>query len=100
MTSRAAATAVIAPTNGTVQHSEAGSSSNPPSSAGGAGVSNVKPLPPSPPTATLKDVLPFLCTLALSERQLYWRMGLALVCMVASKVSGLAGEAGVTLHDA
>lgn len=56
-----------------------------------AAEADIKPLPPPPPAATLKDVLPYLAKLALSEKQLYWRMALALVCMVTSKAAGLAG---------
>lgn len=47
-------------------------------------------LPPTPKSSSLLDVFPYLARLALSERSLYWRLALALVLMVASKVAGAA----------
>lgn len=47
-----------------------------------------KPLPRAPASATLPAVLPFLIKLALQERQLWWRAGGALACLVASKSAG------------
>jgi len=39
-------------------------------------------LPPTPRTATLGDVLPYLARLALGEAQLYWRVAGALFALV------------------
>lgn len=39
-------------------------------------------LPPTPRTATLGDVLPYLARLALGETQLYWRVAGALLALV------------------
>lgn len=47
-------------------------------------------LPPTPKSSSLLDVFPYLARLALSERSLYWRLALALLLMVASKVAGAA----------
>jgi hypothetical protein len=49
----------------------------------------VAPLP-APPTSgqSLTDVLPYLFKLALSEKQLKWRLGAAFACMLASKAAG------------
>lgn len=46
-------------------------------------------LPPPPKTAGLGDVLPYLTKLALSDPQLYWRLGLSFALMVLSKAAGL-----------
>lgn len=48
----------------------------------------VAPLPPPPSSATLFRVLPYLAKLALSEKQLSWRLGVAFMCMVTSKAAG------------
>jgi hypothetical protein len=45
-------------------------------------------LPPTPKSSSLLDVFPYLAKLALSERSLYWRLALALMLMIASKVAG------------
>lgn len=47
-------------------------------------------LPPTPKSSSLLDVFPYLARLALSERSLYWRLALALLLMIASKVAGWA----------
>ncbi len=39
--------------------------------------------------AELHDVLPYLFKLALQEKTLYWRIGVALMCLVLSKTAGL-----------
>lgn len=46
-------------------------------------------LPPPPKSTSLWHVLPYLTKLALSDAQLYWRLGLAFVLMIASKAAGL-----------
>ena len=50
----------------------------------------VKPaqLPPPPKTTSLWHVLPYLTKLAVSDAQLYWRLGLAFALMIASKAAG------------
>jgi hypothetical protein len=48
----------------------------------------VAPLPQPPSSATLSRVLPYLAKLALSEKQLSWRLGVAFMCMVTSKAAG------------
>lgn len=48
----------------------------------------VAPLPSPPRTADLGNVLPYLAKLAVGERQLLWRFGVALICMVTSKLAG------------
>lgn len=45
-------------------------------------------LPPPPKSTSLLDVLPYLTKLAVSDAQLYWRLGLAFVLMIASKAAG------------
>ena len=45
-------------------------------------------LPPPPKSTSLWHVLPYLTKLALSDAQLYWRLGLAFVLMIASKAAG------------
>ena len=45
-------------------------------------------LPPPPKSTSLFDVLPYLTKLAVSDAQLYWRLGLAFLLMVASKAAG------------
>lgn len=45
-------------------------------------------LPPPPKSTSLLDVLPYLTKLAVSDAQLYWRLGLAFVLMLASKAAG------------
>lgn len=52
---------------------------------------SLQPLPPPPSTANLTEVLPYLAQLALSEKQLYWRLGLAMICIVGSKAAALVG---------
>lgn len=47
-------------------------------------------LPPPPKSTSLLDVLPYLTKLAVSDAQLYWRLGLAFVLMIASKAAGTA----------
>ena len=47
-------------------------------------------LPPPPKSTSLLDVLPYLTKLAVSDAQLYWRLGLAFVLMIASKAAGSA----------
>lgn len=47
-------------------------------------------LPPPPKSTSLWDVLPYLTKLAVSDAQLYWRLGLAFVLMIASKAAGMA----------
>ena len=46
-------------------------------------------LPPPPKSTSLLHVLPYLTKLAVSDAQLYWRLGLAFVLMIASKAAGL-----------
>ena len=41
-----------------------------------------------PSSSTLAQVLPYLLRLAVSDPQLYWRLGTALVMMVVSKSAG------------
>jgi hypothetical protein len=48
----------------------------------------VPPLPPPPDSAKMASVLNYLAKLALSERQLAWRLGVAFLCMVLSKGAG------------
>jgi hypothetical protein len=49
----------------------------------------VAPLPAPPKSGqSLTDVLPYLFKLALSEKQLSWRLGAAFVCMLVSKAAG------------
>ena len=50
----------------------------------------VLPLPPPPKTASFAQVMPYLASLALSERQMWWRLALAFACMVVSKAAGLS----------
>ncbi len=45
-------------------------------------------LPPPPKSASLVHVLPYLARLALADRQLYWRLGLAFLLMCLSKAAG------------
>lgn len=45
-------------------------------------------LPPPPKTTNLFHVLPYLTKLAVSDAQLYWRLGLAFTLMIASKAAG------------
>ena len=45
-------------------------------------------LPPPPAAATLLHVMPYLCKLALGDRQLYWRLAAALLLMLVSKGAG------------
>ena len=45
-------------------------------------------LPPPPKSASLVHVLPYLARLALADRQLYWRLGLAFILMCLSKAAG------------
>ncbi|GBF89046.1 metal ABC transporter permease [Raphidocelis subcapitata] len=49
------------------------------------------PLPPPPASASPRDVAGYLVRLALGERKMMWRVGLAFVFMVVSKAAGLAG---------
>jgi hypothetical protein len=46
-------------------------------------------LPPTPKSATLGDVLPYIAKLALADRQLYWRATAALLALLFSKAAGL-----------
>ncbi|GAB4819537.1 hypothetical protein N2152v2_006583 [Parachlorella kessleri] len=46
-------------------------------------------LPPPPRSARLVDVLPYLVRLALGDPQLHWRLGVAMVLLLASKSAGL-----------
>lgn len=46
-------------------------------------------LPPPPKNTSLWHVLPYLTKLAVSDAQLYWRLGLAFALMIASKAAGL-----------
>eukprot|EP00882_Tetradesmus_deserticola_P029132 GHRQ01032557.1.p1 GENE.GHRQ01032557.1~~GHRQ01032557.1.p1 ORF type:complete len:164 (-),score=29.10 GHRQ01032557.1:12-503(-) len=49
----------------------------------------VAPLPAPPKSGqSLTDVLPYLFKLALSEKQLKWRLGAAFACMLVSKAAG------------
>lgn len=54
--------------------------------------SNVLPRPaslPEPPASTrLLDIMPYLLKLATSDRQLWWRLGGAVLLMFASKAAG------------
>lgn len=45
-------------------------------------------LPPPPKSTSLWHVLPYLTKLAVSDAQLYWRLGLAFVLMISSKAAG------------
>mmetsp|Transcript_18042 Transcript_18042/g.50463 ORF Transcript_18042/g.50463 Transcript_18042/m.50463 type:complete len:853 (+) Transcript_18042:34-2592(+) len=49
----------------------------------------VKGLPPPPKASTFTHVLPYLVRLALEERALLWRVGLAFLCLLFSKSAGL-----------
>lgn len=55
-------------------------------------------LPPPPKSTSLFDVLPYLTKLAVSDAQLYWRLGLAFLLMVASKAAGKKNKKSVTGH--
>jgi ABC-type transport system involved in Fe-S cluster assembly fused permease/ATPase subunit len=46
-------------------------------------------LPPAPPSSSLNVVLPFLLQLAISEKQLYWRLAVALALLLLSKTAGI-----------
>ena len=46
-------------------------------------------LPPPPKSTSLWHVLPYLTKLAVSDSQLYWRLGLAFALMIASKAAGM-----------
>ncbi|KAK9905738.1 hypothetical protein WJX75_005420 [Coccomyxa subellipsoidea] len=46
-------------------------------------------LPPTPSSSKLLDVLPYLVKLAVSDRQLWWRLGASVFLMLLSKSSGL-----------
>ncbi|EIE23470.1 ABC family transporter: mitochondrial ATM1-like protein [Coccomyxa subellipsoidea C-169] len=46
-------------------------------------------LPPTPASSKLLDVLPYLVKLAVSDRQLWWRLGASVALMLLSKSSGL-----------
>jgi hypothetical protein len=59
----------------------------------------VAPLPAPPKSGqSLADVLPYLLKLALSEKQLSWRLGAAFVCMLVSKAAGEMWR-HTALHD-
>lgn len=45
-------------------------------------------LPPPPKSGNLLDVLPYLVRLAVADRQLWWRLGIAVLLMLASKAAG------------
>ena len=47
--------------------------------------------PQVPTSSTLAQVLPYLLRLAVSDPQLYWRLGVALAMMVVSKSAGVQG---------
>jgi hypothetical protein len=46
-------------------------------------------MPPTPKSATLTSVMPYLGKLALQDGNLYWRVGAAMVALVVSKLAGL-----------
>eukprot|EP00887_Chlorella_sp_A99_P002243 scaffold10.g2243.t1 len=46
-------------------------------------------LPPPPASAALVHVLPYLAKVALGEPALYWRLGAALLLLLAAKTAGL-----------
>ena len=50
------------------------------------------PLPPPPKDTSLINVLPFLWSLASADVSLRWRLGFALVLLVAGKVQGSMGR--------
>ena len=52
-------------------------------------------LPPPPKSTSLLHVLPYLTKLAVSDAQLYWRLGLAFVLMVSSKAAGRNAFQGI-----
>ncbi|CAD7699830.1 unnamed protein product [Ostreobium quekettii] len=54
-----------------------------------APATGVQALPEPPKTAGLLDVIPYLGRLALTDPALYWRVGLAMTCLVLSKTAGL-----------
>jgi hypothetical protein len=45
-------------------------------------------LPPPPKSGNLLDVIPYLVKLAVSDRQLWWRLAISISLMLASKASG------------
>lgn len=49
-------------------------------------------LPPPPKSGNLLDVLPYLVRLAVADRQLWWRLGIAVLLMLASKAAGEWGR--------
>lgn len=50
----------------------------------------IQALPEPPKKADLREVIPYLGRLALTDSALYWRLGLAAAFMVLSKAAGLA----------
>ena len=48
-------------------------------------------LPDPPASSRLLDVMPYLLKLATSDRQLWWRLGAAVLLMFASKAAGAPG---------
>lgn len=52
-----------------------------------------------PSSSTLAQVLPYLLRLAVSDPQLYWRLGMALVMMVVSKSAGVPPDTASTCAE-
>jgi hypothetical protein len=48
----------------------------------------VAPLPTPPASSSDWGVLPYLWNLALAEKQMAWRIGVAFMCMLMSKAAG------------
>lgn len=46
-------------------------------------------LPPTPQKTTIFTIMPYLLKLALAEKQLYWRIGIATSFLVVSKITGV-----------
>jgi hypothetical protein len=49
----------------------------------------VAPLPTPPSGPGLSSILPYLFQLAMAEKQMSWRVGVAFICMLTSKAAGL-----------
>lgn len=80
----AASHALSFKSNGNPNYDEAGPAFQIPKSA-----TLPSPLPPSPKSATLLEVMPYLAKLALGESNLYWRLGAALTLLIFSKATGV-----------
>jgi hypothetical protein len=57
----------------------------------------VAPLPAPPASSSDWGVLPYLWNLALAEKQMSWRIGVAFMCMLISKAAGRLTELGLIM---